>query len=169
MKFLSVIISLFFISPIWPLGENPTVGDPFLIVNKSTNELAYIDEGKIQKVHQVATGRSEDLTPEGIFTIVVKAKDPYYRKKDIPGGSKENPLGSRWIGFDADRTDGRIYGVHGNNNPDSIGKYITNGCIRMFEEEVQVLFDKIPIGTRILITKSDQSFESLGKEHGALP
>ena len=41
----------------WPLGDNPRAGDPFIIVNKATNKLAYIDDGKIQKVFPVATGK----------------------------------------------------------------------------------------------------------------
>ena len=39
------------------LGDNPRAGDPFIIVNKATNKLAYIDDGKIQKVFPVATGK----------------------------------------------------------------------------------------------------------------
>ncbi|MRA64155.1 L,D-transpeptidase family protein, partial [Bacillus thuringiensis] len=72
------------LSPLWPLGENPRAGDPFIIVNKATNKLAYIDDGKIQKVSPVATGKTNELTPEGTFDVVMKAKDPYYIAKDIP-------------------------------------------------------------------------------------
>nr|WP_034726638.1 L,D-transpeptidase [Calidifontibacillus oryziterrae] len=159
---------LMFISPLWPLGVNPLPGDPFLIVNKKTNELAFINEGEIQKVYSVATGLTADLTPEGKFTITVKAINPYYRKKNITGGAKENPLGSRWIGFDANDTDGRIYGVHGNNNPQSIGTYITQGCIRMHNNEIEALFKQIPIGTQIVITSSDQSFAEIAKQYNAI-
>lgn len=168
MKLLSVLISVFILSPIWPLGENPTVGAPYLIVNKKTNMLAYIDEGKVQMIYRVGTGKTADLTPEGEFTITVKAVNPYYRRKNIPGGAKENPLGTRWIGFDADGTNGRIYGIHGNNNPDTVGQYVSQGCVRMYDEEIQALFKKIPIGTKILITTSDKSFADLAREHGAI-
>jgi lipoprotein-anchoring transpeptidase ErfK/SrfK len=156
------------LSPIWPLGINPLPGEPYLIVNKKNNQLAYFENNKIVKTVSVATGKSTDLTPEGKFTIVVKAKEPYYRKKDIPGGSPENPLGSRWIGFDAEGTDGRTFGLHGNNNPDSIGRYVTAGCVRLFEEDIQWLFDHIPIGTKVHIIQSDKDFITLGKEYGAL-
>lgn len=165
----NLIVFILLISPLWPIGENPIVGDPFLIVNKKTNELAFINEGQIQKIYSVATGKEDDLTPVGKFTITVKAVRPYYRKKDIPGGAKENPLGSRWIGFDAEGTDGRIYGVHGNNNPDSIGRFITQGCVRMHNEEVEDLFTQIPIGTQIAIVSSRLSFKKLGQAFGAIP
>lgn len=157
------------ISPIWPLGINPLEGDPFLIVNKKTNELAYVNDGEIQKIYSVATGLTDDLTPEGKFTITVKAINPYYRRKNIEGGAKENPLGTRWIGFDAENTDGRIYGVHGNNNQESIGRYLTQGCIRMHNNQVEELFLQIPIGTQIVIVTSDLSFEQIAKDFGAIP
>lgn len=162
--FFSLLLSM---SVLFPLDQ-PIVGDPFVIVNKKTNEIAVIQHNEIQKVLPVATGKSNDLTPEGMFTVVVKAVDPYYRKKNIPGGTKENPLGTRWIGFDAEGTDGRIYGLHGTNRPSSIGQYVTAGCVRLQNEEIEKLFNEIPVGTKILITTSSDSFEKLGIEAGAL-
>src|SRR4051812_27410725 len=115
-QMLAALLTVLFVSPIWPLGPNPLPGDTFIIINKKTNEMAFIDENRVQTVLSVATGKSEDLTPEGVFTVTVKAAQPYYRKKNIPGGHAENPLGSRWIGFDAKATDGRVYGLHGTND-----------------------------------------------------
>ncbi len=166
MRLLLAII--LFASPIWPLGRNPMPGDPFIIVNKENNQLAYIDNGEIQGTFPVATGKTTSLTPEGLFSVTVKAKNPYYRKKNIPGGDPRNPLGSRWIGFDAKGTDGRIYGIHGTNQPSSIGKYISNGCIRMNNKNVEYLFDKVPIGAKVLVVKTKKNFNLLGKEYGAL-
>lgn len=159
---------LFILSPIWPLGQNPLVGDPYLIVNKQTNQLAFIADGEIKNLYDVATGYTSELTPEGEFTIVVKAINPYYRKKNIEGGSQDNPLGTRWMGFDAEDTDGRIYGLHGNNNPNSIGHYVTQGCVRMRNEEIEQLFKEIPIGTKINITNSNETFEELAREAGTI-
>lgn len=168
IKILSPILFAFFISPLWPLGPNPLPGDPFVIVNKTTNELAFIDENKVQTVVSVGTGKTKELTPEGLFTITVKAIDPYYRRKDIPGGDPNNPLGSRWIGFDAVETDGRIYGIHGTNQPASIGRYVSQGCIRTQNEVISSLYPLIPLGTKILVTSTKKSFEQISKEHGAI-
>lgn len=168
IKVLSSILIAFFISPLWPLGPNPLPGAPFVIVNKSNNELAFIQDNKVQTVVSVGTGKKQELTPEGLFTIVVKAKNPYFRRNDIPGGDPKNPLGSRWIGFDAMGTDGRIYGIHGTNQPASIGKYVSQGCIRTQNEVITSLFPLIPLGTKILVTTSGKSFEKLGKEMGAI-
>lgn len=143
-------------------------GDPFVIVNKSRNELAFIYENQVQTIVPVATGKTEDLTPEGLYTVTVKATNPYYRKTNIVGGDPNNPLGTRWIGFDANDTDGRIYGLHGTNNPSSIGSYASNGCVRMQNEIIESIYGYIPIGTKVLITTSLESFEEIAKQYGAM-
>jgi lipoprotein-anchoring transpeptidase ErfK/SrfK len=168
IKIFSSILMAFSLSPIWPLGPNPLPGDPFVIVNKSNNELAFISENRVQTVVNVGTGKTEEMTPEGLFTVTVKAKNPYYRRSDIPGGDPKNPLGSRWLGFDARETDGRIYGIHGTNQPASVGKYVSQGCIRTQNEVITSLFPLIPLGTKILVTSSNKSFEALAKESGAI-
>jgi lipoprotein-anchoring transpeptidase ErfK/SrfK len=168
IKILSPILIAFFISPLWPLGPNPLPGAPFVIVNKSNNQMAYIEDNKVQTVVSVGTGKTQELTPEGLFTITVKAKNPYFRRNDIPGGDPKNPLGARWIGFDAKGTDGRLYGIHGTNQPASIGKYVSQGCIRTQNEVISSLFPLIPLGTKILVITSKESFEKLGKEIGAI-
>ncbi|MBM7651539.1 lipoprotein-anchoring transpeptidase ErfK/SrfK [Neobacillus cucumis] len=168
IKFLSPLLMTFFLSPLWPLGENPVPGDPFVIVNKTKNELALINDNKVQTIVSVGTGKTQELTPEGLFTIAVKAKNPYYRKKNIPGGDPNNPLGAGWIGFDAKGTDGRIYGIHGTNQPASIGKYVSQGCIRMQNEVISSLYPLIPLGTKILVTSTTKSFDALAKENGAI-
>ncbi|WP_100372504.1 L,D-transpeptidase [Bacillus sp. FJAT-45037] len=168
MVSILLVISLV-ASPIWPLGANPSHGDPFLIVNSATNELAWIEGGDIQEILSVATGKATDQTPIGEFTVVVKAKDPYYRKLDIKGGDPNNPLGTRWIGFDALDTDGRIYGIHGTNRPELIGNHVTGGCIRLPNETVEWLYDQVPLGTKIYIVGEDgRSFEEIAKEAGAM-
>jgi lipoprotein-anchoring transpeptidase ErfK/SrfK len=168
IKILSPILFAFFISPLWPLGPNPLPGDPFVIVNKTTNELAFINDNRVQTVVSVGTGKTKDLTPEGLFTITIKAQDPYYRRKDIPGGDPNNPLGSRWIGFDAEGTDGRIYGIHGTNQPASIGRYVSQGCIRTQNEVISSLYPLIPLGTKILVTSTNKTFAELAIENGAI-
>jgi lipoprotein-anchoring transpeptidase ErfK/SrfK len=156
MNFFLLLFLTF--SPLWPLGNAEELGDPYIIVNKSNNRLAYIEDGKVKEIFIVATGKSDELTPEGEFTVTVKAVNPYYRKKNIKGGDEKNPLGTRWIGFDARNTDGRTFGIHGNNNPSSIGRFVTAGCIRMYEKDVQSLYKKIPVGTKIKVVRTEKNF-----------
>ncbi|MCJ7839378.1 L,D-transpeptidase [Lederbergia sp. NSJ-179] len=163
-----MIIFLLLHSPFWPMDATLLPGDSLIIVNKRTNELAWFDEGQMKMMTKVATGKNKDWTPEGLFTITVKAKNPYYRKLNIPGGDPRNPLGSRWIGFDAKGTNGRIYGLHGTNQPNSIGKYISQGCIRLDRDPLELLYDQISLGTKILVTNSTLSFEQLAQSQGVL-
>jgi lipoprotein-anchoring transpeptidase ErfK/SrfK len=168
VQFISAFLFVLAFSPLWPLGTNPIVGDPFVIVNKQTNQIALVDENRVQTVVGVATGITNDLTPEGLFTVTVKAINPYYRKKNIYGGDPNNPLGTRWVGFDARGTDGRIYGLHGTNHPESIGRYVSQGCIRLQNEAIESLYEYIPLGTKILILSTKKDFEQLAREYGAM-
>ncbi|NNU84407.1 L,D-transpeptidase [Geobacillus sp. BMUD] len=141
---------------------------PLVIVNKALNQLALVRDGRIEAVYPVATGVNAELTPEGLFTVTVKAKNPYYRKKNIPGGAPNNPLGTRWIGFNARGTDGRIYGIHGTNNPASIGGYVSQGCVRMHNRHVEQLYERVSIGANVLILRSNESFYAIAKRYGAV-
>lgn len=168
VKLTMTFLFTFIISPLWPLGPNPIPGEPFVIVNKQSNEVVFIQENRIQTIISAATGKTADLTPEGLFTVTVKAKNPYYRKKDIHGGDPSNPLGTRWIGFDAKGTDGRTFGIHGTNDPQSIGKYVSQGCIRLQNEAIESIYELIPLGTKILVVPKADSYEDLAREYGAI-
>ncbi|MFS0786357.1 L,D-transpeptidase [Shouchella sp. 1P09AA] len=139
-----------------------------IIVNIKTNELALIEANHISEVFPIASGKKGEETPEGEFQVLVKAKQPYYRKKDIPGGDERNPLGSRWIGFDANGTSGRTYGVHGTNQPHSIGYHASLGCIRMENSAVEYVFERVEIGSKVVVVNDQRSFNALGKAYGLL-
>ncbi|WP_077308828.1 L,D-transpeptidase [Terribacillus halophilus] len=156
------------LSPLWPFGENPMPGRPLIIVNKTTNQLALVDEGEIVKIYPVATGKTAESTPEGLFMTLFKTEYPSYTKKGIAGGDEDNPLGSRWIGFNAKDTQGRTYGIHGTNRPESIGRSVSAGCIRMQNKDVEELYEQIPVGTKVHIVTDGKSFEEIGREDGAI-
>ncbi|WP_418909823.1 triple tyrosine motif-containing protein [Bacillus pinisoli] len=143
--------------------------DQLIIINKSTNKLAFFENGKVVRVFKVATGRSGDYTPEGTFPIVNKIKNRPYYKENIPGGHPNNPLGDRWLGLNARGTYGTTYAIHGNANPASIGTYASAGCVRMYDEEVRWLFDHVKLHTNVVITRSSQSFEAIAASKGYTP
>ncbi|MGA8944298.1 MAG: SH3 domain-containing protein [Thermoactinomyces sp.] len=129
-------------------------------INKSTNKLYLYKEGLLQKIYSVAVSPDDELTPEGTFVIAVKINKPGW--KDIPGGSPQNPLGDKWLGFSVNGDNGRTYGIHGTNEPESIGRPISSGCIRMKNNDIHYLFKIIPEGTPIWI----HSGKSTGKWNG---
>ena len=123
----------------------------YVVINKAVNKLdVYLNDHKIYSF-PIATGKNKDQTPEGKFQISNKVKNPWYIPKDIPGGSPENPLGTRWLGINVPETNGYKYGIHGTNQPWSIGGYQSQGCIRMHNKDVEWLFNHIPIGTDVII------------------
>ncbi|WP_408009832.1 L,D-transpeptidase family protein [Pseudalkalibacillus sp. A8] len=138
----------------------------FIIINKSNNQLGYFENNKLTKVFSVATGKQPSYTPEGKFKIVNKIVNrPYYTGK-IPGGDPRNPLGNRWLGLNARGTWGTTYAIHGNNNANLIGQYVSAGCIRMYNNEVQWLYNRVPVNTPVIITTSGKSFTALATANG---
>ncbi|MCA0432689.1 MAG: L,D-transpeptidase [Proteobacteria bacterium] len=67
----------------------------------------------------------------------------------MPGGP-ENPLGARALYLYANGVD-TLYRIHGTNEPDSIGKAMSSGCIRMLNQDVADLFERVPRGARVVV------------------
>ncbi|MTH54782.1 L,D-transpeptidase family protein [Bacillus mangrovi] len=166
MKKLACCLLLFCIlvcgfSPPASAGSNQ-----LLIINKSINKLAFFENGKLVRVFSVATGRKDSYTPEGTFPIVSKIVNRPYYKQNIPGGSPRNPLGDRWLGLNARGTYGTTYAIHGNNDERSIGKYVSSGCVRMYNNEVRWLYPRVNKMTKVVILKSKDSFETIARKKG---
>ena len=66
----------------------------------------------------------------------------------IPGGSPRNPMGVRALTLDRDEI-----AIHGTNRPGSIGTYASYGCIRMHNRDIVELFDRVRVGTPVLMTR----------------
>lgn len=160
--FVMVILMFFCVE----ISSVSAAGSKFIIINKSNNQLAYYENNQLKKVFLVGTGRSQSLTPEGTFKIVNKIKNRPYYTGNIPGGDPRNPLGDRWLGINAMGTWGTTYAIHGNNNPDSIGGYVSSGCVRMYDSEVEWLFNQVPVNTPVTITTSGKSFDSIAASNG---
>ncbi|SFS68325.1 Copper amine oxidase N-terminal domain-containing protein [Paenibacillus sp. BC26] len=167
---LRIVVLTFIVSlllSVFPLAtaSAKASNNQLIVINKSTNKLAYFNNGELIKTFSVATGRTSTLTPEGSFQIVNKIKNrPYYKEK-IPGGDPRNPLGDRWLGLEVDGTEGTTYAIHGNNNSKSIGKYVSAGCIRMKNDEIHWLFPQIEIGTLVVITSSEHTLTEIAEAH----
>lgn len=124
-----------------------------IIINKDNNTLYHIKEGHVLNRYPVATGKTPGYTPEGKFIIVNKIVDPAWggagRYTPVKGGAPNNPLGRRWMGLNI--KGGGVYGIHGNSHKESIGRYISLGCIRMFNGDIEALFNIINVGTPVWI------------------
>lgn len=105
-----------------------------ILVNTDENSLTLLNDDEYYKSYPIAVGKNSTPTPKGIFNIIRKVKNP--------GG----PFGSRWMELSI-----RHYGIHGTNDPSSIGKDVSHGCIRMLNENVNELYDLVPLGTEVEI------------------
>ena len=122
----------------------------FILVDKSKNILELKKrDGETIKTYEVATGENFD-TPEGTFKIEEKMISPPWYKVGaiVKPDSPDYELGTRWMGLSIEG-----YGIHGTNDETSIGKYVTNGCIRMRNSDVETLYDIVPSGTEVTIVK----------------
>lgn len=128
-----------------------------ILVNKSSNTLYFMKNGREYKSYPVATGKRPEDTPDGKHRVVTKAKNPSWGgagvSEPIAGGAPNNPLGKRWIGISYGG--GSKYGMHGNSNSNSIGKNISMGCIRMFNEDVEKFYDEVKNSTPVWIGGED--------------
>lgn len=93
-----------------------------------------------------------DSTPEGRFVVVNKLRDPDWHNRGelVPAGDPRNPLGASWMGLGegARRTP---YGIHPTNEPESIRRPLSRGCIRMRPEDAERLFRLCPPGAEVCI------------------
>lgn len=94
-------------------------------------------------------------SPIGTWRIQNKAQWAPWRAywgEYIPGGSPRNPLGARWLGTTARGWEtGRSIGIHGTNQPSSIGRRISGGCIRLTNAHAIEMYNTIPIGAIVII------------------
>ena len=135
------------------IGERLKIlkGELSLLVDKSDYTLTILLNGHYIKQYPVGIGKS-DKTPVGVFIVDNKLVNPTWYAPDgvYPYGHPKNVLGTRWIGFE-DKNDLYGYGIHGTADPDSIGKDMSNGCIRMKNENVEELFDFVKSKTRVVM------------------
>ncbi len=105
-------------------------------INLATRRLSYFEGNSLINRFPVGVGKPSTPTPTGSYSIIEKIMHP--------GGV----LGTRWMGLSI--PEGR-YGIHGTNNPSSIGGYVSNGCIRMYNQDVEKLFPSVELGTPVKI------------------
>ncbi|MGW8825726.1 L,D-transpeptidase [Paenibacillus lautus] len=105
-----------------------------IIVDLSDFQLHLLDGNIVVRTFPVAIGKMATQSPPGNYTIV--------NKQPNPGG----PFGAYWLGLSKPH-----YGIHGTNDPSSIGRSVSHGCIRMYNEDVVELASLVPIHTRVAI------------------
>ena len=176
----------------WLPGENreiiipsqfilPNAPREGIVINAAAMRLFYypkVKEGEQQYVHTypIGIGKVGWKTPEGVTKLVRKQKDPTWRptasiikehlkergeKLDpVIGPGPDNPLGryAFYLGWPT-------YMVHGTNKPAGVGLRSSHGCIRLYPEDIAVLFETAPLGTPLRVVNQPFLF---GWHDGAL-
>jgi lipoprotein-anchoring transpeptidase ErfK/SrfK len=113
-----------------------------VVVSLVDRKLALVENERVVEVFDVAIGAPTTPSPVGTFAIVTRVTNPtYYRPGKIVPPGATNPIGTRWIGLSQ-----KGYGIHGTDQPRSIGFAKSSGCIRLRNADVERLFEKVRAG-----------------------
>lgn len=130
----------------------PTV----LTVDRGGFRLRLFKRLRISRRYGIAVGMAGLETPRGFYRIQDKQVNPAWhvprrawagslQGQTIPGGRADNPLKARWMGI------ANGVGIHGTAEDWSIGSQASHGCIRMHVSDVIDLYDRVPVGTPVLV------------------
>lgn len=158
----------------------PNVDRKGVILNIATKRLFYfpdVTEGEPQAVrtYPIGIGRIGWETPLGETTVVSKARDPHWwvpasvREEHAAEGNPlprvvppgpDNPLGNRVLKLDMPG-----YLIHGTNMPYGVGMRVSHGCVRLYPENIEVLYELVAVGERVTIINEPFQF---GERDGSL-
>jgi len=130
----------------------------WVLVSIPDRKLALFENGKVVRIYRVAVGKTSTPSPVGKFKIVNRVTNPaYYHRGQIIAAGEGNPVGTRWMGLSA-----KGYGIHGTNQPNSIGKAASTGCIRVGKKDLEELFALVDVGDRVQIrAERDEQIASI--------
>jgi len=129
-----------------------------IVVSTSERRLYYILVDGTAVRYGIGVGRP-GFTWAGVRTVGMKREWPDWtppaqmlrRRPDLPRhmeGGLDNPLGAR-----AMYLSGSLFRIHGSNEPDSIGQAVSSGCIRMTNDDVMDLYERVRVGTRVVVLR----------------
>jgi lipoprotein-anchoring transpeptidase ErfK/SrfK len=113
-----------------------------VLVSLADRKLAVLEDGRVVRTFDVSVGAPISPSPTGEFQIVSRVTNPvYYHPGVVISPGAANPIGPRWIGLNR-----KGYGIHGTNEPRSIGRAASHGCIRLRNADIKQLFTMVHIG-----------------------
>ena len=132
-----------------------------ILINIPQRMLFVARANRLAGAYPIAVGQSDWQTPVGIFEIGTKEIDPTWDvpvsiQREMAGTGRpvltavppgpQNPLGDRWLGLK-----GISVGIHGTNQPTSVFRFTTHGCIRLHPDDARQLFDLVEVGSPVTI------------------
>jgi lipoprotein-anchoring transpeptidase ErfK/SrfK len=146
----------------WKGNEKP--GN--IVVNVPERRLYLVMAGGKAMRYGVGVGRSEGMNFRGTAIIGRKEKWPHWTptenmKQAIPmyrhyaggmNGGPDNPLGPRALYLYRDGHD-TFFRLHGTTEPETIGTAVSSGCIRLFNQDIIDLYNRVPVGTHVTVVQ----------------
>lgn len=123
-----------------------------IVVSTSQRMLYFVLPGERAIRYPVGVGKA-GMSWHGQSRIARKDLRPAWsrepgRTETIAGGSPRNPMGAAAMGLSHGN-----YAIHGTNDPNSIGGYVSHGCIRMHNADVMDLYYRAPVGTLVSVVQ----------------
>jgi len=134
-----------------------------VLVSLPDRKLAVIEDGKVLAKFSIAVGAAVSPSPAGEFEVVSRLANPtYYHPGVVIPAGKGNPIGPRWLGLSQ-----KGYGIHGTNDPRSIGHAASHGCIRLRNRDIERLYEMVRVGD-IVHVRADRD-EQTAAVFGSMP
>lgn len=115
----------------------------------------FYPKSQLVRTYPIGIGDVDFETPVGVYKVISRQMDPAwtvpkslrqkYGTSFMPPGP-DNPLGKHWLGLSR-----RGYGIHGTDFPWSVGRLVTHGCIRLYPEHMEQLFQQVAVNTPVEI------------------
>jgi lipoprotein-anchoring transpeptidase ErfK/SrfK len=137
----------------------PNTKNGAILVDITSRALHYWSEDQsVYRLYPTSVPLSEELTRRGMTQVVEKVMNPSWRPTPsmkernpewpdvVEGGAPDNPLGTRalYLGW-------TYYRIHGTHDTRKIGRRSSNGCVGLYNEQIQELFELAQVGTQVLL------------------
>jgi L,D-transpeptidase ErfK/SrfK len=126
---------------------DPSQANHWVLVSIPDRELAVLEGNRVIRTFPVSVGAAASPSPTGDLRVINRVANPtYYHPGVVIPAGPDNPIGPRWIGLNR-----KGYGIHGTNEPGSIGKASSHGCIRLRNRDIKLLFTMVRAGDTVEI------------------
>ena len=140
-----------------------------VVMLRGRRRVFLLDNGKLRKAFPVAIGMPGWETPTGRFEVLQKIPNPVWvhpvSGERVEEQGPDNPLGSHWIAFHRDclgrdAHDGDAWitikgctttGFHGTPHRWTVGRAVSHGCVRLYNEDVRALYRQVSLGTQVTV------------------
>ena len=140
-----------------------------VVMLRSSRRVFLLDNGNLRNAFPVAVGMPGWETPTGRFEVLQKIPNPVWvhpvSGERVEEQGPDNPLGSHWIAFHRDclgrdAHDGEAWitikgctttGFHGTPHRWTVGRAVSHGCVRLYNEDVRALYRQVSLGTQVTV------------------